>query len=137
MTKRFIGENGRIKAIETVEVEFKPVEGSRPQLVERPCSVKTWPAELVLLAMGFLGPETDSIVSQLECDLDERGNVKVSEDDYASSTDGVFACGDTRRGQSLVVWAISEGREAARSVDTYLTGSTRLPTKGEGDLPRV
>jgi glutamate synthase (NADPH/NADH) small chain len=86
--------------------------------------------------MGFVGPETDSIVAQLGCELDDRGNVK-SDEDYMTSVPGTFACGDARRGQSLVVWAISEGREAARGVDTYLMGQTLLPSKGQGDLPRI
>ena len=81
-------------------------------------------------------PKTDNIIAQLGLDLDGRGNVKTGAD-YMTSKDGVFAAGDARRGQSLIVWAISEGREAARAVDLYLMGRTELPTKGEGDLPRV
>jgi glutamate synthase (NADPH/NADH) small chain len=99
-------------------------------------SEREWPADLVLLAMGFLGPETDGMIGQLGVELDPRGNVRTDES-YMTSVPGIFAAGDMRRGQSLVVWAISEGREAARGVDRYLTGHTELPTKGEGDLPRL
>jgi glutamate synthase (NADPH/NADH) small chain len=84
------------------------------------------PCELVLLALGFLGPETGTIVSQLGCTLTERGNLQAGPD-YQTTTPGVFACGDARRGQSLVVWAIWEGRECARGVDAYLMGHTWLP----------
>src|SRR5439155_633811 len=83
--------------------------------------------DLVLLALGFLGPETDTIVSQLSCELTERGNLKAGPD-YQTTVPGVFACGDARRGQSLVVWAIWEGREAARGVDAYLIGEPREPS---------
>ncbi len=137
MTKEFCGEEGKVTGLKTVEVAFEPVNGGRPKLVEKPGTEKTWKADLVLLAMGFVGPETDSVVAQLGCELDERGNVKASESDYATSVPGVYVSGDMRRGQSLVVWAISEGREAARSVDIFLTGKTLLPTKGVGDLPRA
>ena len=82
--------------------------------------------ELVLLAMGFLGPESDGMLKQLGVKLDARGNVEA-DDDYMSSQPGVFAAGDMRRGQSLVVWAIAEGRRAARGVDRFLMGSTDLP----------
>ena len=136
LTKKFNGKDGKVVSLETVEVEFVPVNGGRPQMKEIPGSEKTWPADLVLLAMGFLGPETDSVVAQYGCALDDRGNVKA-DDKYMTSVPGVFAAGDLRRGQSLVVWAISEGREAARGVDEYLMGATVLPTKGQGDLPRV
>jgi glutamate synthase (NADPH/NADH) small chain len=84
------------------------------------------PAELVLLAMGFTGPETDTVVSQLGVSLDERGNIARA-GNYATDVDGVFACGDAGRGQSLIVWAIAEGRACASGVDAYLSGSTKLP----------
>ena len=136
-TKEFIGENGRITKLKTVNVRFAPnPAGGPPRMEEVSGSEKIWPADLVLLAMGFLGPETDSVVKQLGCELDPRGNVKADAN-YATSVPGVFAAGDARRGQSLIVWAISEGREAARGVDQYLMGSTSLPTKAGGDLPRV
>jgi len=135
-TKRFSGESGRVKAVETIDLEWVASNGSGAKMQERPGTERTWPADLVLLAMGFLGPETDGIVDQLAVELDERRNVRT-DDNYMTSKPGVFACGDLRRGQSLIVWAISEGREAARSIDESLMGRTELPTKGEGDLPRV
>ena len=85
-----------------------------------------WPAELVLLALGYLGPE-DNLLDQLEVDRDERSNAKADYGKYNTSIEGVFAAGDARRGQSLIVWAINEGREAARECDRYLMGSTDLP----------
>lgn len=136
LTRRFIGDGNRVTSLETVEVRWETHNGSGPQLVEQPGTERIWPADLVLLAMGFVGPETDSIVAQLGCEIDERGNVKANEDDYATSVTGVYACGDARRGQSLIVWAISEGREAARNVDIHLMGSSLLPAKGGNELPR-
>jgi glutamate synthase (NADPH/NADH) small chain len=97
---------------------------------------REWRADLVLLAMGFLGPETDGIVKDLGCEVDARGNIK-SDGKYATSVPGVFAAGDARRGQSLIVWAITEGRECARAVDLHLMGATHLPSKAGPDLPRV
>ena len=83
--------------------------------------------DLILLAMGFVHPVHEGLLQQLGVELDQRGNVQASEADYRTSIDKVFACGDTRRGQSLVVWAIREGRQAARSVDRFLMGNTELP----------
>ena len=88
------------------------------------------PCELVLLALGFLGPEADTVIAQLGCELTDRGNLKAGPD-YQTTVPGVFACGDARRGQSLVVWAIWEGRECARGVDAYLMGETFLPASPE------
>ena len=137
LTKKFTGDNGQVKALTTVEVEWiTPQDGGRPELKERAGTEKEWPADLVLLAMGFLGPETDGMIAQLGLELDPRGNVKTDAN-YQTSKPGVFSAGDMRRGQSLVVWAIAEGREAARAVDIHLTGHSALPAKGEGDLPRV
>jgi glutamate synthase (NADPH/NADH) small chain len=99
-------------------------------------SEREWPADLVLLALGFSGPETDTVVSQFGLRLDARGNIET-DSNHMTSRPAVFAAGDARRGQSLIVWAISEGREAARSVDTYLMGRSALPAKGCCDLPRV
>jgi glutamate synthase (NADPH/NADH) small chain len=84
-------------------------------------------ADLVLLAMGFTGPIVPGLLDQTKAVLDPRGNVAASTDDYKTSTDRIFACGDMRRGQSLVVWAIREGRQCARSVDEYLMGASNLP----------
>jgi len=135
-TKAFFGEGGRVTGVQTVEVMFRPVDGGPPQLVEKPGTEKVWPADLVLLAMGFLGPEPDGIVRQLGVPIDRRGNLQ-SDDRYATPVPKVFAAGDGRRGQSLIVWAISEGRECARAVDEFLMGSSNLPTKIGYDLPRV
>jgi glutamate synthase (NADPH) small chain len=138
MTKEFIGSKGHILSLKTVDVNWnQPKDGGRPQLRELPGTERKWPADLVLLAMGFVGPETGGLVDQLNVQLTERGNIKADEETYLTSVSGVFSCGDMRRGQSLVVWAISEGREAARSIDRYLMGETSLPTKGQGDLPRL
>ncbi len=117
-TQEFLGDaDGRVRALRLVEVDakFQPVEGSEREI----------PADLVLLAMGFVGPERP-LLEQLGVDLDERGNVK-RDSVYATSVDGVFVAGDAGRGQSLIVWAIAEGRAAASAVDTFLTGSTTLP----------
>jgi glutamate synthase (NADPH/NADH) small chain len=92
-----------------------------------PGSEFTLPADLVLLAMGFVGPRREGVVEQAGVELDARGNVKANTDDYRSSAPKVFACGDMRRGQSLVVWAIREGRQCARAVDEFLTGESLLP----------
>ncbi len=125
--KRFIGdENGWVKAIEIVEVEWQKDEKGRFVPKQKFGSEKILPAQLVLLAMGFLGPE-DTILSQLGIERDERSNVKAEYGKYATNLKGVFAAGDMRRGQSLVVWAINEGRGAARAVDEYLMGKTDLP----------
>jgi glutamate synthase (NADPH) small chain len=126
MTRRFVGdESGHVKEIHTVGVEWVRDDKGRMGPREIPGSEKVWPADLVLLAMGFLGPE-DALLEQLGIERDQRSNVKAWEGAYATSVDGVFAAGDMRRGQSLVVWAIKEGRGAARAVDLYLMGNTDL-----------
>ncbi len=136
LTKRFIGDTGRVRALETVRVQWT-AEGGRPERFEEiPGSQKTWPVDLVLLAMGFVGPDSDTLIAQLGLALDARGNLRTG-NDYMTSRTGVFAAGDSRRGQSLIVWAISEGREAARAVDLFLMGRTDLPEKGCCDLSRV
>ena len=138
LTKRFIGENGKLTGVETINIVLEiPEGGGRPNLKEIPGSEKTWACELAVLALGFVGPETDSIVSQYGCELDSRGNVKV-DDAWMSSTPGFFAAGDCQRGQSLIVWAISDGRECAASVDEFLMQRPSvLPRKLGADLPRV
>jgi glutamate synthase (NADPH) small chain len=121
-TSEFIGDyNDNVASLRMSEVRFEagkivPNEGTEREI----------PAELVLLAMGFVGPETDTVISQLGAALDERGNV-ARDRDYATTVDGVFVCGDAGRGQSLIVWAIAEGRACAAGVDEYLSGSTKLP----------
>ena len=119
-------EDGQIQEIHTVDIEWVFENGGRPQLREIPGSDKVWPAQLVLLAMGFLGPE-NPVLEQLGVEQDARSNAKAEYDNYATNVPGVFAAGDMRRGQSLVVWAINEGRGAAREVDRYLMGETELP----------
>jgi glutamate synthase (NADPH/NADH) small chain len=101
-------------------------EGGRVTMKEIPGSEKVWPADLVLLAMGFLGPEKEGMLAELGVKLDERTNVAVDANKQ-TSIPGVFAAGDMSRGQSLIVWAIQEGRAAARGVDQYLMGETLLP----------
>jgi glutamate synthase (NADPH) small chain len=121
-TSEFMGDyNDNVASLRMSEVRFDagkivPVEGTEGEI----------PAELVLLAMGFVGPETDTVISQLGVSLDERGNV-TRDQNYATDLDGVFVCGDAGRGQSLIVWAIAEGRACAAGVDEYLSGSTKLP----------
>jgi glutamate synthase (NADPH/NADH) small chain len=127
MTKRFVGdEHGHVKELHTVQIEWRRGENGRPAPREIPNTEKVWPAQLVLLAMGFLGPE-DTLLQSLGVARDERSNVKAEYGRFATSLRGVFAAGDMRRGQSLVVWAINEGRGAARECDRYLMGSTDLP----------
>ncbi len=126
-TTRFVGdEQGRVKEAHTIEVEWVSENGRRPVMREVPGTEKVWPAQLVLLAMGFLGPE-DPVLSQLGVERDERSNAKAEFGAFATSAPGVFAAGDMRRGQSLIVWAIAEGRQCAREVDRYLMGETDLP----------
>ena len=127
MTQKFAGdEDGHVKELHTVEIEWAKGDNGRPFPKEIPGSEKIWPAELVLLAMGFLGPE-DAALDQLEVERDERSNARAEHGKFATNVEGVFAAGDMRRGQSLVVWAINEGRGAARECDRYLMGSTGLP----------
>ena len=120
-TQAFEGEDGHVRALRIVEVEL--VEG---RIVERPGTERRLPADLVLLAMGFTGPETGGLLEQLGVDLDPRGNV-ARDTTYATNVPGVFVAGDAGRGQSLIVWAIAEGRSCAAAVDEHLAGSTALP----------
>ena len=121
-TEEFLGDaDGNLRALKLVESKFingkfEKVEGSEHEI----------PADLVFLAMGFLGPEKSEMISQLEVQLDDRGNIK-RDDAFATTEEGIFVCGDAGRGQSLIVWAIAEGRSAASAVDEYLMGETQLP----------
>ena len=124
LTKRVVGENGAAAGLECVRAEFVPGANGRMELKEVPGSDFKLQAELVLLAMGFLGPRP---MNDERLELDARSNIKASTEDYRTSLDKVFAAGDMRRGQSLVVWAIREGRQCARSVDQFLMGETTLP----------
>jgi NAD(P)H-dependent glutamate synthase small subunit len=126
VTKEFIDDgNGRVAGVRTKFLEWQRVEG-RMQMQEIPGSEQTYEADLVLLAMGFTGPERYA-VEPLGVELDERSNYRAPYGDYTTSVPGVFAAGDCRRGQSLVVWGINEGRGAARAIDKYLTGQSLLP----------
>ena len=136
-TKEFVGDDkGNLTGLITSEVEWIKVPGKRPILKEVPGTEKEWKCELALLAMGFTGSET-TISDQLGLEIDPRSNIKATAKNYMSNVPGVFVAGDQRRGQSLIVWAISEGRQAAHHVDKFLMGISNLPLKGEGDLPRV
>jgi glutamate synthase (NADPH) small chain len=128
MSKGFISDDqGRVEGIRTVQIEWvKGNNGGALVLKEIPDTEKVWRAQLVLLAMGFLGPEKEGLLDQLGVKINERGNVAISENTQTSVA-GVFAAGDMSRGQSLVVWAIADGRRAARGVDEYLMGETVLP----------
>ena len=136
LSEEFVGDGGTVSALRSTGAQFVPGEDGRPKLERIPGTSREWKADLVLLAIGYEGPEKTGLVDGLGLQLDGRGNVATN-DEYMSSVPGVFAAGDARRGQSLVVWAISEGREAARGVDQFLTGRSELPTRGEGILPRV
>jgi glutamate synthase (NADPH) small chain len=126
-TTEFVGDDeGRVRALRLVEVEQQLVDG-RPSFVPAPGTETEMEVDLVLLAMGFTGPERAPLLDALEVDLDERGNV-ARDESWTSSQPGVFVCGDAGRGQSLIVWAIAEGRACAASVDTYLMGETALPS---------
>jgi glutamate synthase (NADPH) small chain len=127
-TKYFSGENGVVKKLHGIRLNWKSDNG-RMIMEEIPGSEFELECDLVLLALGFLGPEPDGVVGELGLKLDQRGNIAC--ENYHSSVTGVFAAGDSRRGQSLVVWAIWEGRECARAVDTYLMGESFLPASPE------
>jgi len=122
VTKRALGANGQLQALECVRVEW--VEG---KMREMPGTEFTLKADLVLLAMGFVGPNSAGLIEQAGVALDARGNVAADTNAYVTSDPAIFACGDMRRGQSLVVWAIREGRQCARAVDLQLMGKTELP----------
>jgi len=126
-TKRFLGEDGKLTGIETVRVEWQRDEKGTMKLVEVPGTEAVIKAELVLLAMGFVHPVHDGMVKDSGVELDPRGNVKANTEAYATSKAKIFTAGDMRRGQSLVVWAIREGRQCARAVDEFLMGYTLLP----------
>lgn len=138
-TKAFVGDaNGQLKALKVVDLSWKiPEQGGPARFEEVPGSEREIPCELALLAMGFVHPQHDGLLKQLDIDLDERGNVKASEQSYQTSINRIFTAGDMRRGQSLVVWAISEGRECARKVDQYLMGSTVLESKDQSYLINI
>lgn len=125
-TKELTGSNGKVERLRAVVVEWTQADG-RWQMSEVPGSEFELKADLVLLAMGFVSPVHEGLIEQLAVATDQRGNVAASTDDYTTSVPGVFAAGDMRRGQSLVVWAIKEGRQCARAVDEFLMGHSDLP----------
>ncbi|MGZ6135340.1 MAG: FAD-dependent oxidoreductase, partial [Myxococcaceae bacterium] len=133
-TTRLIGRNGWLAEMELARVRLERDEAGRGRVVPVAGSETTRQVDLLILAMGFLGPETGALESQLGLGLDARGNVRV-DGRFRTSRPGIWAVGDTRRGASLIVWAISDGREAARDIDSVLTGGpSRLPTRG-ADAP--
>jgi glutamate synthase (NADPH/NADH) small chain len=126
-TRRAIVEDGKLTGLECVRVEWKLGDGGKMNLVEVAGSEFVLKADLVLLAMGFVGPRKQGMLEQAGVTLDARGNVKADTKSYKTSAAKIFSCGDMRRGQSLVVWAIREGRQCARGVDEFLMGSSELP----------
>tara|TARA_B100001057_G_C22864665_1_gene955978 strand:- start:82 stop:1542 length:1461 start_codon:yes stop_codon:yes gene_type:complete len=134
LTKEFVGDSdGNLTGLKTVEVKWQKDKNNRPKLIENKDSLKEWPCELVLLALGFSGAE-NSLPGKFGLEMDEKGNIK-SNNKYQTNKSNIFVAGDCRRGQSLIVWAISEGREVACQVDEYLMGVSNLPKKNHsGDL---
>ncbi|MEM9731498.1 MAG: glutamate synthase small subunit [Myxococcota bacterium] len=127
LSKRFLDDGrGNVAGVETVRVEWQKDAAGKWQMAEIPGSAETFEADLIFLAMGFLGPE-DTLAEHLGLERDPRSNFKAAYGNYATNVDGVFAAGDCRRGQSLIVWGIAEGRGAARAVDTFLMGDSDLP----------
>jgi glutamate synthase (NADPH/NADH) small chain len=124
-TKEFLDDgSGNLKALKVVDLEWKITEDGKPaQFVERAGSEREIPCELALLAMGFVHPQHEGMISELEMELDDRGNIKATERSYQTNISKIFTAGDMRRGQSLVVWAINEGRECAASVHAFLSKS--------------
>ena len=135
LSKEFLGDaSGHLRAVKTVRIEwYTDAAGGQQKFRELPGTEQEWPCQLALLAMGFMGPEKQGPIADLGLELDNRGNVKTGAN-YMTSQEGVFAAGDLRRGQSLVVWAIHEGREAARAIDLWLMGQTNLPSVAAGEF---
>eukprot|EP01134_Creolimax_fragrantissima_P007685 CFRG7685T1 len=134
MAKEFIGEDGNLKGVKTVQVEWVKDDKGAWKMSEVPDSEEVYEADLVFIAMGFLGPEA-TLKEALNADTDARSNIKTPAGRYSTSVEKLYAAGDCRRGQSLIVWAISEGRQAARQIDLDLTGWTTLPLPG-GVIPK-
>jgi len=126
LTKKFIGDNGKVKKLSCVKVEFSKDERGCQVMKEVKGSEFEIEADLVILALGFLHPQRHGLLESLSLELDERGNIKTDAN-FMTSKKGIFSCGDSHRGQSLIVWAISEGRRAAHAIDKYLMGESSLP----------
>ena len=126
LTKEFVGEDGNVTGVKTVEVKWNKSEDGRWNMEEVAGSEKVWDADLIMLSMGFTGPE-HYVSDAINLDYDDRSNYKAEYGQYTTNVEGVFTAGDCRRGQSLVVWGINEGREAAREIDSFLMGSSSLP----------
>jgi len=126
-TKRFEGGDGKVEKLVAVRVEWEKQADGQLKMIEMPGSEFELKADFVLLAMGFVSPVRKGMLDELGVERDARSNVRANTDDYRTSLAKVFAAGDMRRGQSLVVWAIREGRQCARAVDEFLMGSTELP----------
>lgn len=136
LTKAFVGGHGHVEQLITVDIRMVPQPGGPPGIEELPGTTRRWPVDLVLIAIGYSGPEPNTVAAKLGLASNDRGVIATT-DQYMTNVPGIFAAGDAHRGQSLIVWAISEGREAARSVDLFLMGESRLPAKGCCDLPVI
>jgi glutamate synthase (NADPH/NADH) small chain len=136
-TKAFIGDDeGKLKAIRLVDLEWKIIDEKPAAFVEVPDSEREIPCELALLAMGFVYPQHEGVIQELELELDDRGNVRATEKSYQTNINKIFTAGDMRRGQSLVVWAIKEGRDCAEKVDEFLVGHSLLETADDNAIAR-
>jgi len=125
-SQAFHGDSaGNLEGIQTVQIEWTRSTNGAPVISERPETIKTWTAQLVLIAMGFLGPPREGLVSELKLEINDRGSLKVDENKM-TNVEGVFAAGDIERGQSLVVWAITDGRKAAQAVNQFLRDPNNL-----------
>jgi len=136
LTKAFLGSGQNVTKLTTVDIKMHPQPDGPPRIEELPDTTREWPADLVLLAIGYTGPETSVIADRLGLATTALGTIATDET-YMTRVPGIFSAGDAHRGQSLIVWAISEGREAARAVDLFLMGSSDLPGKGCCDLPII
>ena len=125
-TTQFLGENGAVTGLETIQVKQENIDG-RLDFVEIPGTTEIHKANLVCLAMGFVGPDSSSLVTELRVELDARGNI-ARDANWMTNIDGLFVAGDAGRGQSLIVWAIAEGRSCASAVDSWLQGASQLPS---------
>ncbi|EKD41284.1 MAG: Glutamate synthase [NADPH] small chain, (NADPH-GOGAT), partial [uncultured bacterium] len=125
LTKKLTGENGVLKKLHGIHLEWTKDSTGKTNFKEIPGSEFTWDVDLLFIAMGFVGPEKNPLLNMLDVALDARGNVKT-DDKKMTSVAGIFAAGDMRRGQSLIVWAIAEGRQCAKAIDEYLMGTSEL-----------